>query len=71
MAEYPAFSTILIKSVACISAGAKICAVSVAKFTVARTPFTELSAFSTVFTHDEHVIPSIERVVGSRGVLMD
>ncbi|CAB4570057.1 unannotated protein [freshwater metagenome] len=48
-----------------------MCAVSVAKFTVARTPLTELRAFSTVFTQDEHVIPSIERVVGSRGALMD
>jgi hypothetical protein len=48
-----------------------MCAVSVAKFTVALTPSIELRAFSTVFTQDEHVIPSIERVVGSSGVLMD
>jgi hypothetical protein len=44
-------------SFALISAGAKICAVSVAKLIVALTPSTLLSAFSTEFTHEEQVIP--------------
>jgi hypothetical protein len=56
-AEYPAFSTIFINSFALISAGAKMCAVSVAKLIVAFTPSTLLSAFSTEFTHEEQVIP--------------
>ena len=66
VAEYPAFSTILIKSLGFISAGAKIWAVSVAKLIVALTPSTLLSAFSTELTHEEQVIPCTESVTGSR-----
>jgi hypothetical protein len=42
----------------------------VAKLTVALTPSTALRAFSTVLTHDEQVIPSIDNVVGSNTVLI-
>jgi hypothetical protein len=64
-AEYPAFSTILIKSFGLISAGAIMWAVSVAKLIVALTPSTLLSAFSTELTHEEHVIPCTDSVTGS------
>jgi hypothetical protein len=60
----------LIKSAVFTSAGAKICTVSVAKLTLALTPLIALSDFSTVFTHEEQVIPETENVLGISELLL-
>jgi hypothetical protein len=46
------------------SAGARRCRVSEAKFTDAETPGISLTARSTLFTQELHVIPEIENVKG-------
>ena len=60
-AEYPACSTTEIRSPALTAAGKLTRAVSVAKLTVAVTPCSLLSFFSTRAAHEAHVIPPIAR----------
>jgi len=69
-AEYPASFIFCMKTFGFISAGAKICTVSLPKFTLAFTPSIELRARSIAFTHAEQVIPSTARVVCSSDVVM-
>ena len=58
-AVYPACSTTEIRSPALTAAGKLTRAVSVAKLTVAVTPSSLLSFFSTLAAHEAHVIPPI------------
>ena len=58
-AEYPACSTTEIRSPVLTVAGKLTRAVSVAKLTVAVTPSSLLSFFSTRAAHEAHVIPPI------------
>ena len=57
----PACSTTEIRSVAGIATGKLTLAVSVAKLTVAVTPSSLLSFFSTLAAHEAQVIPPIAR----------
>ena len=68
VAEYPAPLIVLMISLLFISAGAKICTVSVAKLTLALTPSISFRDFSIEFTHDEQVIPETEKVRGSTAI---
>ena len=65
VAEYPADLTAAMTTFGLISAGAMMCAVSVAKLTVALTPGNALRVRSIAETQAEHVIPSSEYVDGS------
>jgi hypothetical protein len=67
-AEYPALTTAFSNSLVEVPLGTKICALSVAKLTVAFAPGTLFSDFSTVPTQDEQVIPSILRSTCSNSV---
>ena len=69
-AEYPALLTAFISVLIGISAGAMMCAVSEAKFTVAVTPLIPLRVRSIAATHAEQVIPSTLSVVGSRAIVL-
>ena len=59
-AVYPACSTVRTRSSGLTAAGKLTRAVSVAKLTVAVTPSSLLSFFSTRAAHDAHVIPPID-----------
>ncbi len=59
-AVYPACSTVRTRSSGLTAAGKVTRAVSVAKLTVAVTPSSLLSFFSTRAAHDAHVIPPID-----------
>jgi hypothetical protein len=62
VADYPADLIALMICSAEISAGARICTVSDAKFTEAFTPGISLSVRSIVLTQEEQVIPETEYV---------
>ena len=71
---YPACSTTEIRSPALTAAGKLTRAVSVAKLTVAVTPSSLLSFFSTRAAHEAHVIPPIASSAwrgGPSGVLTE
>ena len=65
-ASYPAFFTASISVLGEVPDGTKICALSVAKLTVALAPGTLFRDLSIVPTQDEQVIPEMDRSICSR-----